>query len=50
VVAVSVKSGHEALAPAAVAAVQQWKYEPILGPDGKPAEVSMTITINFRLS
>jgi TonB family protein len=50
VTAVRVKSGHENLREAAVAAVRQWRYEPTLGPDGKPTEVALTITINFRLS
>jgi TonB family protein len=45
-----VKSGHPTLAEAALAAVRQWRYEPILGPDRKPVEVALTITINFRLS
>jgi len=44
-----VKSGHPTLAEAALAAVRQWRYEPILGPDKKPVEVALTITINFRL-
>jgi len=48
--AARVKSGHKSLGEAAVAAVRQWRWEPILGPDGKPAEVAMTITVNFRLS
>ena len=48
--AARVKSGHRRLGEAAVAAVRQWRYEPILGPEGKPVEVSMTITVNFRLS
>jgi len=45
-----VKSGHPTLAEAALAAVRQWRYEPILGPDRKPVEAALTITINFRLS
>lgn len=48
--AARVKSGHKSLGEAALAAVRQWRYEPILGPDGKAAEAAMTITINFRLS
>jgi len=44
-----VKSGHPTLAEAALAAVRQWRYEPILGPDKKPVEGALTITINFRL-
>ncbi len=45
-----VKSGHPTLAEAALAAVRQWRYEPVLGPDKKPVEVALTITINFRLA
>lgn len=42
--------GHETLAEAALAAVRQWRYEPVLGPDQKPVEVKLTITVNFRLA
>jgi len=45
-----VKSGHPTLAEAALAAVRQWRYEPVLGPDKKPVEVALTITISFRLA
>jgi TonB family protein len=41
--------GHPTLAEAALAAVRQWRYEPVLGPDKKPVEVKLTITVNFRL-
>jgi TonB family protein len=41
--------GHPTLAEAALAAVRQWRYEPVLGPDDKPVEARLTITINFRL-
>ena len=41
--------GHPTLAEAALAAVRQWRYEPVLGPDKKPVEVRITITVNFRL-
>jgi TonB family protein len=43
------KDGHRLLAEAAVAAVRQWRYEPMLGPDGTPAEMNLTLTINFVL-
>ena len=33
---------------AAIAAVEQWRYEPTLV-DGVPVSVSMTMTINFTL-
>ena len=42
--------GHPTLAEAALAAVRQWRYEPVLGPAGKPVEVRLTITVNFRLA
>ena len=34
---------------AAIAAVEQWRYEPTLV-DGVPVPISMTMTINFTLS
>jgi len=43
---VQVLSGDEALADAAVEAVRQWRYKPILT-DGEPTEVDTTITITF---
>lgn len=45
-----VTRGHPVLAEAALAAVRQWRYQPTLGPDKKPVEVTLTITINFRLA
>jgi TonB family protein len=42
----TVVSGPELLRPAALDAVQQWKYKPYLLM-GKPTEVSTTITVNF---
>ncbi len=41
-------SPDEVLAQAAVAAVQQWRYEPTLL-NGKPIEVVTTISVSFRL-
>jgi len=41
--------GHPTLAEAALLAVRQWRYEPVIGPDKKPVEVKLTITVNFRL-
>ena len=43
------KDGPAILAEAALAAVRQWRYEPVQGADKKPVEVMLTITINFRL-
>jgi TonB family protein len=45
---VTVVSGDPALAPAAVEAVQQWKYKPYLI-DGAPVEFETSVTLNFRL-
>jgi hypothetical protein len=41
--------GDKRLAEAALAAVKQWKYAPILK-DGKPVEFKATVTVNFNLS
>jgi hypothetical protein len=40
--------GDARLAQAALDAVKQWRYEPILM-NGKPAELEATVTINFKL-
>lgn len=45
---VIVVSGHELLAPAAVAAVRQWMYTPTLV-NGVPCAVIGTVTVNFVL-
>jgi protein TonB len=42
-------SGHPMLAPAAIAAVKQWKYKPYLL-NGEPVEVETTINVTFTLS
>src|SRR5438128_1779432 len=42
-------SGHPMLAPAASAAVKQWKYKPYLL-NGEPVEVETTVQVNFTLS
>jgi protein TonB len=41
--------GHPLLAPAALAAVKQWKYRPYFL-NGKPVEVETQITVPFQLS
>jgi protein TonB len=41
-------SGHPLLVPAAIAAVKQWRYRPVLL-NGEPVEVDTTITVNFQL-
>jgi TonB family protein len=46
---VRLTSGHPMLAPAAIAAVKQWRYQPYLQ-DGEPVEVETTIQVNFQLS
>jgi TonB family protein len=42
-------SGHPMLAPAAIAAVSQWKYQPYLL-NGEPVLVKTTVKVNFTLS
>ena len=42
-------SGHPMLVPAALSAVQQWRYKPYLL-NGQPVEVETTITVIFTLS
>ncbi|HKH99657.1 MAG TPA: energy transducer TonB [Candidatus Sulfotelmatobacter sp.] len=42
-------SGHPLLAPAAIAAVRQWKYKPYLL-NGTPVEVETQAQVNFTLS
>ena len=41
-------SGPKELAPAAVGAVQQWRYRPYFLM-GEPVEVLTTVQVNFRL-
>jgi hypothetical protein len=41
--------GDKRLAEAALAAVKQWRYEPILK-DGKPVEFKASVTVNFDLA
>ena len=42
-------SGHPLLAPAAIEAVKQWRYQPTLLND-EPVEVITQIDVNFTLS
>ena len=42
-------SGHPMLAPAAIEAVKQWKYDPYLL-NGEPVEVDTNVAVNFTLS
>ncbi len=42
-------SGHPMLAPAAIAAVKQWKYQPYML-NGEPVDVETTLQVNFRLA
>jgi len=46
---VSVISGHPMLAPAAVDAVRQWRYQPY-EVDGQSVEVETDIQVNFKLA
>jgi protein TonB len=48
VVGLQVLSGHPLLNQAALDAVQQWRYKPVLL-NGQPIEVITTVTINFVL-
>ncbi|MFN8091810.1 MAG: energy transducer TonB [Vicinamibacteria bacterium] len=41
--------GDTRLGQAAVDAVKQWRYEPVVK-DGKPVDVQATVTVNFKLS
>jgi D-alanyl-D-alanine endopeptidase (penicillin-binding protein 7) len=43
------QEGDARLATAALDAVKQWRYEPILK-DGKPVEFRATVTVNFKLA
>jgi protein TonB len=45
---VKVLRGHPLLDTAAVEAVRQWRYLPLLM-DGEPAEFVLTVTLTFRL-
>ncbi|MDD5542340.1 MAG: energy transducer TonB [Acidobacteriia bacterium] len=45
---VSVLSGHPILVQAAIDAVRQWIYRPVLL-NGQPVEVVTTVTVNFKL-
>jgi TonB family protein len=42
-------SGHPMLAPAAIEAVKQWKYDPYLL-NGDPVEVETNVAVNFKLA
>jgi beta-lactamase regulating signal transducer with metallopeptidase domain len=42
--------GAERLAKAAVDAVRQWRYEPVLDEAGNPIKVEAVLTVRFRLS
>jgi protein TonB len=43
-----VTSGHPLLAPAAIAAVKQWRYKPYVL-NGEPVEVETTIMVTFHV-
>ena len=49
VVDAQVSQGVEELNQAAIEAVRQWRYEPMVGPDKKPVGAKFTVTVNFRL-
>ncbi len=48
VVKLQLVSGHPMLAPAAIEAVKQWRYQPYLL-NGEPVEVETNVTVNFTL-
>lgn len=48
-VRVGATRGPKELVPAAVKAVQQWRYRPFLA-NNQPVEADTTITVNFRLN
>jgi len=41
-------SGHPMLAPAAIEAVKQWKFDPAMK-DGKPVAVQISVEVTFHL-
>ena len=45
----NVGAGHPLLAPAAVTAVQQWKYEPTTV-SGEPVDVQVKVYVTFEFS
>jgi len=49
VVSVNAQSGPDVLVQAAVEAVKQWTYKPVLL-NGEPVEVLTTVDVNFTLS
>jgi TonB family protein len=49
VVNLQLVSGHPMLAPAAIEAVKQWKYQPYLL-NGEPIAVETQVTVNFTLA
>jgi TonB family protein len=46
---VQLVSGHPMLAPAAIEAVKQWKYQPYLL-NGQPVEVDTNVQVTFKIS
>ena len=42
--------GDDRLAQAAVEAVRQWRYEPVLDEDGNPKRIEAVVTVRFLLS
>ena len=43
-------TGDERLAAAALEAVRQWRYEPVLDENGQPKVVEAVLTVKFVLS
>ncbi len=44
-----VESPDERLTKAAMDAVKEWKFKPAMDAKGKPVQVKMTLTVNFKL-
>ncbi len=40
--------GDKRLAKAAIEAITQWRYEPVVGANGEPTEARVTVTVRFK--
>ncbi len=45
----AVESPDERLTKAAMDAVKEWKFKPAMNSKGKPVQVKITLTVNFKL-
>jgi len=46
---VKIVSGHPMLAPAAMKAIKQWRYQPYIA-ENEPVEIETTVQVSFRLA